>query len=84
MEHPNLVIVQSFGTRAEAEVAKTVLQSAGIEAMIQADTVGGMREHIAWSADGFHLLVREPDANDARAVLTSPPGTAGQEQGGTE
>lgn len=65
----NLVIVQAFDNQAEAEIAKGALQAAGIDAMIQADTVGGMRPHIAWSSDGFKILVRERDENAARKVL---------------
>jgi len=69
MDHPNLVVVQAYGTRPEAELAKTTLESAGIPAMIQADTVGGMRDHIAWSGEGFRVLVREDDVPAAREVL---------------
>jgi hypothetical protein len=74
MNHPNLVVVQSCGSRAEADLAKGALQDAGIQAMVQADTVGGMREHIAWSGAGFQILVREEDATLARDVLTPPAG----------
>jgi len=70
MEHPNLVIVHAYGTRPEADLAKTELESAGIPAMIQADTAGGMREHLAWSGFGFKILVREGDAEAAREILT--------------
>lgn len=42
----------------------------GIEAMIQSDTAGRMREHLAWSGAGFRILVREEDATAARDVLT--------------
>jgi F420-dependent methylenetetrahydromethanopterin dehydrogenase len=72
MEHPNLVIVHAYGTRPEADLAKTELESAGIPAMIQADTAGGMREHLAWSGLGFKILVREGDAEVAREILTPP------------
>ena len=72
MEHPNLVIVHAYGTRPEADLAKTELESAGIPAMIQADTAGGMREHLAWSGFGFKILVREGDAEAAREILTPP------------
>jgi len=50
-------------------VAKTALESAGIDAMIKADTAGGMRPHIAWSSGGFQVLVREEDVAEAREVL---------------
>jgi hypothetical protein len=67
-----LVVVQSCGSRLEAELAKGALEEAGIEAIIQADTAGGMREHLAWSGAGFKILVREDDATVARDVLASP------------
>jgi hypothetical protein len=69
MEHPNLVAVQAYGTRLEADLATSELESAGIPAMIQADTAGGMREHLAWSGFGFKILVREEDATAAREIL---------------
>jgi Putative prokaryotic signal transducing protein len=72
MQHPKLVVVQSYGSRPEADLAKSALEAAGIQAMIQADMAGGMREHLAWSGAGFKILVREEDATDARDVLTPP------------
>jgi hypothetical protein len=66
-----LVVVQSFGNRLEAELAKGVLEESGIRAIIQGDTAGRMREHLAWSGAGFKILVREDDAARARDVLTS-------------
>jgi F420-dependent methylenetetrahydromethanopterin dehydrogenase len=71
-DHPNLIIVHAYGTRPEADLAITELESAGIPAMIQADTAGGMREHLAWSGLGFKILVREDDATAAREILTPP------------
>jgi hypothetical protein len=68
-----LVVVQSFGSRAAADVARGFLQTAGIEAMIQADTAGGMRQHLAWSGLGFRVLVREEDLAMARDVLAPEP-----------
>jgi Putative prokaryotic signal transducing protein len=67
-----LVVVQSFGSQFEAELAKGVLEEAGIQAIIQGDTAGRMREHLAWSGAGFKILVREDDAAKARDVLASP------------
>ena len=68
----NLVVVQSYGTEGEAEVAKGLLESSGIDAMIQADTAGRMREHLAWSGLGHRVLVREEDAVAARRILCLP------------
>ena len=70
MQDIHLVVVQSYASRSEAELAKGALEAAGIPAMIQSDSVGGMREHLAWSGAGFKILVREEDVTDAREVLT--------------
>jgi Putative prokaryotic signal transducing protein len=70
MQDRKLVVVRSYGSRMEAELAKGALEDAGIPAMIQSDTAGGMREHLAWSGAGFKILVREEDATVASDVLT--------------
>jgi hypothetical protein len=72
MDHSKLVVVQAFATQAEADLAKSMLESAGIDAMIQADRAGGMRDHLAWSGLGFKVLVREEDADTAHDVLHPP------------
>ena len=74
MPSHNLVVVHTYLSQADADLAKSVLDSAGIEAMTTADTAGRMREHLAWSGAGFQLLVREEDAVDARAMLSEPEG----------
>ena len=53
----NLVIAHIFATELEAETARSALEAAGIAAIIQADTAGGMRPHIGWSGSGFRVLV---------------------------
>jgi len=50
-------------------VAKSVLESSGIDAMIHADTAGRMREHLASSGPGHRVLVREEDV--AAALLSA-------------
>src|ERR1700722_2186317 len=72
MDPSKLVLVQAFGSEGEADLAKSMLESAGIDAMIQADRAGGMRDHLAWSGFGFKVLVREEDAATAREVLHPP------------
>jgi Putative prokaryotic signal transducing protein len=72
MHDANLVVVHAFSSQPEAELAKSALEGAGIDAMIQADSVGGMRAHVAWSGAGFKVLVREEDEVDARGVLEPP------------
>ena len=67
-----LVVVHSFGSRAEADLAKSALDAAGIDAMVQADSGGGMRPALAWSGVGFQVVVRAEDAQVARDVLDLP------------
>ena len=69
MDHNNLVLVQTFGNRPEADLARGLLEAEGIDSMIQSDTAGGMREHLSWSGAGFRILVREEDAANAREIL---------------
>jgi len=71
MDRSTLVVVQAFASQIEADLAKTVLESAGIDSIIQADRAGGMRDHLAWSGFGFKVLVREEDASAAREILES-------------
>jgi Putative prokaryotic signal transducing protein len=73
MQDAKLVVVQSCGSQIEAELAKGALEAAGIDAMVQADTAGRMREHLAWSGAGFKILVREEDLTTARDVLAPRP-----------
>jgi putative signal transducing protein len=72
MADVKLVVIRSFGSHPEADVAKAALDAAGIDSMIEADTAGGMREHLAWSGAGFKILVREEDAAEAEEVLSPP------------
>jgi len=71
MDRTKLVVIQTYGTRPEADLVKGALEDSGIQAMVQADTAGGMREHLASSGAGFKILVREEDAVAARDMLTS-------------
>src|SRR5208337_903545 len=77
MDHTKLVVVQKYLIRPEADLAKCTLEGTGIQAMIQGDTAGGMREHLAWSGAGYKILVREEDVTEARDVVT-PPKDAGE------
>lgn len=72
MDRSKLVVVDAFASQLEADLAKTALESSGIDAMVQADRAGGMRDHLAWSGFGFRVLVREEDAATAREVLHPP------------
>ena len=73
MDHSKLAVVDRFASQAAADLVKGALESAGIDATIQADRAGGMRDHLAWSGLGFKVLVREEDATEAHDVLQPPP-----------
>jgi hypothetical protein len=64
----DLVVVQTFADRIEAELAHSALEAAGIESMLRTDDVGGLRPHMALT-NGVALLVRAEDAEAAAAVL---------------
>jgi len=69
MDRSTLIVVQAFGKEIEANLARSLLESAGIDAMVQADRAGGMRDHLAWSGFGFKVMVREEDLEEARQIL---------------
>ncbi len=65
-----LVSIAVFGSRIEAAVACNLLESNGIQAAVFADDAGGMYPPFG---PGVRLMVRQEDADRARAILDSPP-----------
>lgn len=72
MDTDALVVVAAFRDRAEADVAASALDAAGIDSMIRADDGGSMRPAMAWAGVGFQLIVRAEDADAAREILDTP------------
>ena len=72
MADSDLVVIHAFNNNQEAELAIGALDAAGIDAMIQADSGGGMRPHLAWAGVGYQILVRADDAAAAREILDLP------------
>jgi hypothetical protein len=72
MADGDLVVVHTYSSQPEAALAQSALAAAGIESMVQADSVGGMRPHVAWASGGFKVLVREEDEEEARDILELP------------
>ena len=68
MDNSELIVVQMFTDRIEAELAHSALEAAGIASMLRTDDVGGLRPHMALT-NGVALLVRAEDAAAAAAVL---------------
>ena len=69
MRHPGLVVVKRSGSQPEADIAKSLLEAASIDAIIQADTAGGIAPHLRWPGSGFQVLVRDTDRAVAHKVL---------------
>lgn len=62
-----LVAVRTFINHFPAELAKSALEAAGIDAMIRSDDCGGLRPHL-WMG-GVQVLVRAEDRHRALEVL---------------
>jgi hypothetical protein len=60
-----LVVVSTFPSTADAQLAKGALDAAGIDSMIRADNAGGMYPGIG----GAELLVRSEDLEKASHAL---------------
>ena len=67
MEHPQLVVVRTFGNRIEAELARSALEAAEIESTIVDDDAGGTQPEL-WLR-GVSLLVRKDDVERATEIL---------------
>ena len=65
MKSSELIAVSTFRSTADAQIAKGILDEAGIESMIQSDNAGGMYPAIA----GADLLVRAEDVEKATEAL---------------
>jgi hypothetical protein len=60
-----LIAVETFSSVADAQIAKGILDAAGIESMIRSDNAGGMYPAL----DSADLLVRAEDAKKATDAL---------------
>jgi len=68
----SLIAISTFRSSADAQVAKGILDDAGIESMIRADNAGGMYPAIS----GAELLVRVEDSARAHDALIDAGGSA--------
>jgi hypothetical protein len=79
MNDSELVVIGTFLTQIEADLAQGALQAAEITSMISADDAGGQRPHL-WMG-GIRLLVRAEDAEQAAQVLKLGEGGSDRAQG---
>jgi hypothetical protein len=68
MKRSDLIVVSTFPSAADAQIAKGILEGAGIDSMIRSDDAGGMYPAIG----GADLLVRAEDAEKATEALRPP------------
>ena len=69
-EEPELVVLRTFSTVTEADLAKSALDSVGIDSMVRSDNEGGQSPGLAFTR-GVELLVRAEDAAAAKDMLDS-------------
>ena len=77
MSQPEIVIFRTFLNHVEADIARMVLEAAGIETFIRSDDCGGMCPHL-WMG-GVELPLYLHDVERAEEVLgnevTNPNGS---------
>ena len=67
----DLAVVHTFATRTEADLAKSALDAAEIDAFVRSDDGGGMERGL-WAGNGVQVIVRAEDVQAARDVLDLP------------
>jgi hypothetical protein len=71
-EDQDLVPVATFDTLSEAEIAKGLLESEGIEAVLQDRPLASLLPPVAFANGGLALLVAQDELANARDVLATP------------
>jgi hypothetical protein len=64
---PEIAVVATFRSTADAQIAKGVLDEVGIESMIRSDNAGGMYPAL----DSADLMVKVEDVDKANEALKS-------------
>jgi hypothetical protein len=67
----DLVAIATYVNNIDAELARSALEAASIDAIVRADDCGGTRPHL-WMG-GVQLIVRAEDADRAREILGTEP-----------
>jgi hypothetical protein len=70
MTDPDLVVIHTFTSRPEADMAKSALDAAGIEAIVVADDAGGTQPGL-WEGRGVAVVVNRENEQAAREILDS-------------
>lgn len=70
MSDERLGVIRTFLNVYEAEMAKGVLEAAGLVSFVRSDDAGGLHPGM-WTARGVQLIVRTEDIEEAERVLTT-------------
>jgi hypothetical protein len=68
IDHEELVVLRTYPTVIDAQLAKTALDAVGIDSMVRSDNEGGQSPGLSFTR-GVELLVRSSDAQAANDVL---------------
>jgi hypothetical protein len=68
LDDENSVVVKTFMSEFEAEIAKGMLEEEGIECYVSSDDTGGMRPHLQLTL-GVRLIVMEKDLQRTLEIL---------------
>lgn len=66
-----IVVLRTFATEVEAEIARAVLEAHGIPALVLHNDAGGMYPSLTF-VHGVRLMVRREDARVALMLLDAP------------
>ncbi len=62
----DVVVIATYTTRPDADVAKSALEGSGIQACIEGDDAGGM---YPFMTEGIRLFVKKTDMTVAKKIL---------------
>jgi hypothetical protein len=63
--------IKNYSNRLEAELARNLLITNNIDALVEADDAGGVRPFMLMGTGGAWLLVKEEHKNDALDLLST-------------
>ena len=61
--------IQTYSSRIDAEMDKSLLESNNIKAIVEGDDCGGMQPNLASVTGGYALIVSENDVKVAKELL---------------
>jgi len=67
-DHPQLVVVRTYPSHVDADLARTALEAAGIDSMVESDDQGGQSPGLAFTR-GIAILVKSEDVDLADEIL---------------